>query len=298
MCVVLTVCNKTCFFCACKSYILQHHKRSLTVPSLYNIEWCCHGNIRWLDFTLYYFSSTLIFFFSLQSGLDALNYLQPFTMLYQGSCYKTYSNFKPILFTCRDLDMSEFLINPNAGPCRYDLIAVSNHYGGMGGGHCKDQTHDLWPITDSLQFSQFVAHRNFENRTFMHFLSFCRIWSTLYWFHYVAKKCLTVKLVLYQVSDLQIFLQFFLFLLLVFCSDTAYAKNKDDGKWYNFDDSSVSPANEDQIVVSTLFYKHHTSAVPLCVHQWLNSHLNEINKSTMFRLVEIYFFTLTTYYVV
>uniref|UniRef100_A0A671TT05 Ubiquitin carboxyl-terminal hydrolase n=1 Tax=Sparus aurata TaxID=8175 RepID=A0A671TT05_SPAAU len=72
-------------------------------------------------------------------------------------------------FPLRDLDMSEFLINPNAGPCRYDLIAVSNHYGGMGGGHY-----------------------------------------------------------------------------------TAYAKNKDDGKWYNYDDSSVSPANEDQIVVSIL----------------------------------------------
>uniref|UniRef100_A0A8D0AWA8 Ubiquitin carboxyl-terminal hydrolase n=1 Tax=Sander lucioperca TaxID=283035 RepID=A0A8D0AWA8_SANLU len=72
-------------------------------------------------------------------------------------------------FPLRDLDMSEFLINPNAGPCRYDLIAVSNHYGGMGGGHY-----------------------------------------------------------------------------------TAYAKNKDDGKWYNYDDSSVSPANEDQIVVSVL----------------------------------------------
>ncbi|KAI2644215.1 Ubiquitin carboxyl-terminal hydrolase 15 [Labeo rohita] len=64
-----------------------------------------------------------------------------------------------------DLDMSEFLINPNAGPCRYDLIAVSNHYGGMGGGHY-----------------------------------------------------------------------------------TAYAKNKEDDKWYNFDDSSVSPTSEDQIV--------------------------------------------------
>uniref|UniRef100_A0A665WTG8 Ubiquitin carboxyl-terminal hydrolase n=1 Tax=Echeneis naucrates TaxID=173247 RepID=A0A665WTG8_ECHNA len=75
-------------------------------------------------------------------------------------------------FPLRDLDMSEFLINPNAGPCRYDLIAVSNHYGGMGGGHY-----------------------------------------------------------------------------------TAYAKNKDDGKWYNFDDSSVSPANEDQIVVSVLVCK-------------------------------------------
>lgn len=41
----------------------------------------------------------------------------------------------------RDLDMSEFLINPNAGPCRYDLIAVSNHYGGMGGGHCEYGPH-------------------------------------------------------------------------------------------------------------------------------------------------------------
>ncbi|XP_035469918.2 ubiquitin carboxyl-terminal hydrolase 15-like isoform X2 [Scophthalmus maximus] len=78
-------------------------------------------------------------------------------------------------FPLRDLDMSEFLINPNAGPCRYDLIAVSNHYGGMGGGHY-----------------------------------------------------------------------------------TAYANNKDDGKWYNFDDSSASPANEDQIVSKAgyvLFYQ-------------------------------------------
>uniref|UniRef100_A0A8C5NFV1 Ubiquitin carboxyl-terminal hydrolase n=1 Tax=Gouania willdenowi TaxID=441366 RepID=A0A8C5NFV1_GOUWI len=77
-------------------------------------------------------------------------------------------------FPLRDLDMSEFLINPNAGPCLYDLIAVSNHYGGMGGGHY-----------------------------------------------------------------------------------TAYAKNKDDGKWYNFDDSSVSPASEDQIVVSVLISELH-----------------------------------------
>ncbi|XP_073695280.1 ubiquitin carboxyl-terminal hydrolase 15-like isoform X3 [Garra rufa] len=78
-------------------------------------------------------------------------------------------------FPLRDLDMSEFLINRNAGPCRYDLIAVSNHYGGMGGGHY-----------------------------------------------------------------------------------TAYAKNKEDDKWYNFDDSSVSPTGEDQIVSKAayvLFYQ-------------------------------------------
>uniref|UniRef100_A0A8C9VFV7 Ubiquitin carboxyl-terminal hydrolase n=1 Tax=Scleropages formosus TaxID=113540 RepID=A0A8C9VFV7_SCLFO len=78
-------------------------------------------------------------------------------------------------FPLSDLDMSEFLINPNAGLCRYDLIAVSNHYGGMGGGHY-----------------------------------------------------------------------------------TAFGKNKDDHKWYYFDDSSVSPANEEQIVSKAayvLFYQ-------------------------------------------
>eukprot|EP00063_Salmo_salar_P088149 XP_014062984.1 PREDICTED: ubiquitin carboxyl-terminal hydrolase 15 isoform X3 [Salmo salar] len=78
-------------------------------------------------------------------------------------------------FPLGDMEMSEFLIDPNAAPCRYDLIAVSNHYGGMGGGHY-----------------------------------------------------------------------------------TAYAKNKDDDKWYNFDDSSVSPANKDQIVSKAayvLFYQ-------------------------------------------
>lgn len=47
------------------------------------------------------------------------------------------TSFGLLVFFNSDLDMSEFLINPNAGPCRYNLIAVSNHYGGMGGGHCK-----------------------------------------------------------------------------------------------------------------------------------------------------------------
>lgn len=35
-------------------------------------------------------------------------------------------------------------------------------------------------------------------------------------------------------------------------TDTAYGKNKMDGKWYYFDDSSVSSASEDQIVVNNL----------------------------------------------
>lgn len=41
------------------------------------------------------------------------------------------------IFFVRDLNMSEFVCDPKAGPYIYDLVAVSNHYGGMGGGHCK-----------------------------------------------------------------------------------------------------------------------------------------------------------------
>ncbi|XP_067908180.1 ubiquitin carboxyl-terminal hydrolase 4 isoform X2 [Heterodontus francisci] len=82
-------------------------------------------------------------------------------------------------FPIRVLNMSEFVYNPKAGPCIYDLVAVSNHYGGMGGGHY-----------------------------------------------------------------------------------TAYAKNKIDGQWYYFDDSSVSGASEDQIVTKAayvLFYQRRDS---------------------------------------
>ena len=42
-------------------------------------------------------------------------------------------------------------------------------------------------------------------------------------------------------------------IIFFFSLDTAFAKNKDDGKWYYFDDSSVSTASEDQIVVYMSF---------------------------------------------
>uniref|UniRef100_A0A8C1C6S0 Ubiquitin carboxyl-terminal hydrolase n=1 Tax=Cyprinus carpio carpio TaxID=630221 RepID=A0A8C1C6S0_CYPCA len=85
-------------------------------------------------------------------------------------------------FPIRDLNMSEFVCDPKADPYVYDLIAVSNHYGGMGGGHY-----------------------------------------------------------------------------------TAYGKNKVDGKWYYFDDSSVSSATEDQIVTKAayvLFYQRRDADTP------------------------------------
>jgi len=77
-------------------------------------------------------------------------------------------------FPVHGLDMSPYIINKNHGSAVYDLIAVSNHYGGMGGGHY-----------------------------------------------------------------------------------TAYAKNKDDGKWYYFDDSSVTLSSEDAVCTKAayvLFY--------------------------------------------
>ena len=40
-------------------------------------------------------------------------------------------------FPVHGLDLSPYIINKNHGPALYDLIAVSNHFGGMGGGHCK-----------------------------------------------------------------------------------------------------------------------------------------------------------------
>jgi ubiquitin C-terminal hydrolase len=40
-------------------------------------------------------------------------------------------------FPTRGLDMAPYIINANHAPAMYDLVAVSNHYGGMGGGHCK-----------------------------------------------------------------------------------------------------------------------------------------------------------------
>ncbi|CAN8017254.1 unnamed protein product [Ixodes persulcatus] len=77
-------------------------------------------------------------------------------------------------FPISNLRMHDYIINQKHGPAVYDLIAVANHYGGMGGGHY-----------------------------------------------------------------------------------TAYAKNKETEQWYYFDDNSVSPATEDNVVSKAayvLFY--------------------------------------------
>uniref|UniRef100_A0A8C6PAL8 Ubiquitin carboxyl-terminal hydrolase n=1 Tax=Nothobranchius furzeri TaxID=105023 RepID=A0A8C6PAL8_NOTFU len=60
-------------------------------------------------------------------------------------------------FPIRDLNMSEFVCDPKAGPYVYDLIAVSNHYGGMGGGHYtaygKNKVEEKWYYFDDSSVS-------------------------------------------------------------------------------------------------------------------------------------------------
>ena len=82
--------------------------------------------------------------------------------------------------------MSEYVLCPDEPQPLYDLYAISNHFGGMGGGHCKLASSLLCVLTD------FVLH---------------------------------------------------------FCVDTAFAKNHESGKWFNFDDSHVSQTSEDRLVV-------------------------------------------------
>uniref|UniRef100_A0A674BKS3 Ubiquitin carboxyl-terminal hydrolase n=1 Tax=Salmo trutta TaxID=8032 RepID=A0A674BKS3_SALTR len=102
-------------------------------------------------------------------------------------------------FPVRDLNMSEFVCDPKAGPYVYDLIAVSNHYGGMGGGHY-----------------------------------------------------------------------------------TAYGKNKADGKWHYFDDSSVSAASEDQIVVifRPLDFSHMVTLQPYSEMDSINTNPHQSTHNT------------------
>uniref|UniRef100_A0A8C7FUL2 Ubiquitin carboxyl-terminal hydrolase 4 n=1 Tax=Oncorhynchus kisutch TaxID=8019 RepID=A0A8C7FUL2_ONCKI len=122
-------------------------------------------------------------------------------------------------FPVRDLNMSEFVCDPKAGPYVYDLIAVSNHYGGMGGGHC-----------DNWCFLRLVQIRLFKKS---HFGLLVETSS--------SESHPSSTLVHHDHS-------FIMSLQYLLPADTAYGKNKADGKWHYFDDSSVSAASEDQIV--------------------------------------------------
>ncbi|XP_076078231.1 ubiquitin carboxyl-terminal hydrolase 15-like isoform X1 [Mytilus galloprovincialis] len=57
----------------------------------------------------------------------------------------------------RGLNMNKYMINNNHGAAKYDLIAVSNHYGGLGGGHYtaygKNKENSEWYYFDDSSVS-------------------------------------------------------------------------------------------------------------------------------------------------
>uniref|UniRef100_A0A3P9NAL2 ubiquitinyl hydrolase 1 n=1 Tax=Poecilia reticulata TaxID=8081 RepID=A0A3P9NAL2_POERE len=65
-------------------------------------------------------------------------------------------------FPLRDLDFSDFLlrkgVSPEEPPSRYDLIAVSNHYGGLRDGHCEcyaqNKDNGQWYYFDDSKVTQ------------------------------------------------------------------------------------------------------------------------------------------------
>ncbi|XP_071439299.1 ubiquitin carboxyl-terminal hydrolase 15-like [Hetaerina americana] len=60
-------------------------------------------------------------------------------------------------FPIQGLDMNDYVINPSAAPAVYDLFAVCNHYGAMGGGHytayAKNKLDEKWHCFDDNSVS-------------------------------------------------------------------------------------------------------------------------------------------------
>lgn len=63
-------------------------------------------------------------------------------------------------FPVKGLNMAKYIINQNHGPAVYDLIAVANHYGGMGGGHYtaygKNKDTGQWYYFDDSSVSSAI----------------------------------------------------------------------------------------------------------------------------------------------
>ncbi|XP_054720476.1 ubiquitin carboxyl-terminal hydrolase 4-like [Uloborus diversus] len=61
-------------------------------------------------------------------------------------------------FPVNGLNMAKYVLNPSHGPAVYDLVAVANHFGGMGGGHYtaygKNKLNGLWYYFDDSSVTQ------------------------------------------------------------------------------------------------------------------------------------------------
>ena len=63
-------------------------------------------------------------------------------------CYQ-FSSFPSILFLfSRGLDLSPYVVNEDYLQPIHDLFAMSNHFGGMGGGHCKPHPQHTYYVNN------------------------------------------------------------------------------------------------------------------------------------------------------
>lgn len=119
-------------------------------------------------------------------------------------------------FSYSGLDLTEYVHCSDDAQPVYDLYAISNHFGGMGGGHCE-------LVTQTPQISEI---------SFL-FLSLS--------FFSLSPPSPSLYLPPPPPPPLS--------LTLSLSTDTAFAKNHETGKWYNFDDSHVSQTTEERLVV-------------------------------------------------
>ncbi|NXR92343.1 UBP8 hydrolase, partial [Hypocryptadius cinnamomeus] len=64
-------------------------------------------------------------------------------------------------FPLETLDLSQYVIGPKTSLKRYNLFSVSNHYGGLDGGHytayCKNASKQRWFKFDDHEVSEISA---------------------------------------------------------------------------------------------------------------------------------------------
>ena len=70
---------------------------------------------------------------------DKIDTVIEFPINVRSQMMRLYLGFRCLIVFIQNLDMTPYVINSDHGKAVYDLISVSNHYGGMGGGHCEYQ---------------------------------------------------------------------------------------------------------------------------------------------------------------
>lgn len=186
--------------------------------------------------------------------------------------YSRYSKNKLdtfVNFPIHNLDLSKYVISKDGKPHVYELYAISNHYGGLGGGH-------------------YTAYAKVTNLilVFIRFLSLYRallVVSVLIcsWF------ILETGIAIFSVKSLWFVAPWMIdYIKLVHLranlSTLPIMQLIDENRWYHFDDSHVSPVSEAEIKTSAayvLFYQRVKSEPEAGVGETSECHMGSWERS-------------------